>query len=289
MSMPPASSPSRTRRRALFCALALWGLSSPLCFAQEQNPVLAPTQGMDYTLQSQDASASASYWDEPRVAGGYGFKGRIGNEAGSTVGRNQSITYFDLSPYIFQDNLYLFGEGRLGIVPSGQVGGSAGGGFRYYFPQINSIVGFNSFWDGDNTRGVMFNQWGLGGEVLTEWLDIRANYYFPYGNTFQVTGQRFEAGSQQFVDVSSVTGNAATPGHTCSFSGGPLRRTPCRASTSCSPSPFRGIWLSESTWKHRRASTISPRLRPTCRKSGVGSCAGTPTSLNASRTCSWKS
>lgn len=198
-SAVPAEGPrsSRRSRWGLLAGLLLGFSTLPLA---AQTPVPPPTE-MDYTLPFNDASGSAAFpGPEEATVGGMGFKGRIGHEAGETVGRRQSISYFDLSPYIFQDNDVFFGEGRLALGNNGQVGGTAGGGFRRFFPGINSIGGFSAWWDGDDTRGAAFQQWGVSGEILTEWLDVRTNFYFPYGDTFQITGERFEPGTQQFVN-----------------------------------------------------------------------------------------
>lgn len=187
----------------LVAALAL--VASPSAYAQ--GPQQGSTSTDYFTLPFNDASGSiGDITQEPRIVGGYGFKGRIGHEAGQTVGRTQSITYFDLSPYVFQDNWYFFGEGNLALGNNGRLGGNAGIGARRFLPELNTIVGANGWYTGDQTRGVLFSQWGVGGEILTEWLDFRTNFYFPYGETFKVTGQRFEPGTQKFIDVADVTG-----------------------------------------------------------------------------------
>ena len=42
------------------------------------------------------------------------------------------------------------------------------------------IVGLNTYYDSRWTRqDVRYNQWGAGAEVLTKWIDARANYYLP--------------------------------------------------------------------------------------------------------------
>ncbi|SFI33566.1 hypothetical protein [Planctomicrobium piriforme] len=213
---------SRGRQFRRFFAWWLTGLAAAaglLCTGKTkaQEPAAPPpSSNMQYTLPYADASASAggpqsaygqpvpseysSFMDEPPLAGGVGMKARIGHEAGQTVGRTQSITYFDLSPYIFQDNLMLFAEGRLAIGNNGRTAGSLGAGSRYYFPRIDSILGVSGWYDADASRGPLFEQWGVSGEFLSEFLDVRTNWYAPYGDTFQVVSQRFEPGSQRFID-----------------------------------------------------------------------------------------
>ncbi len=138
--------------------------------------------------------------EEPPVVGGFGIKGRAGHEAGSTVGREQSISYFDLSPYIFHENWVLFSEGRLGIGNNGKASGSLGGGVRRYLPRIDTIIGVSGWYDADGTRGPSFEQWGISGEILSEFIDFRTNWYVPYGETYKIVDQRFEPGSQRFID-----------------------------------------------------------------------------------------
>lgn len=50
---------------------------------------------------------------------------------------------------------------------------------RRCLPQ-GGILGLNTYYDARWTKeGAQFNQWGLGGEMLTQWIDMRANYYLP--------------------------------------------------------------------------------------------------------------
>lgn len=48
------------------------------------------------------------------------------------------------------------------------------------------IFGANVFWDFINSRhNNDFYQWGIGVETLSQWVDFRANYYHPYGDTIE--------------------------------------------------------------------------------------------------------
>ncbi|WP_437187928.1 inverse autotransporter beta domain-containing protein [Planctomicrobium sp. SH668] len=203
--------------RSLAACLAvsgIWGFEQTLS-AQEPAPAESSASGAEqYTLFNNQFSGSASYpengnngmfgysnyADEPPAVGGFGVKGRFAAQAGTTVGQSQPIQSFDLSPYIFVDDLYLFGEGRIMVGNDGKTGGSLGAGARYYMPRLNSIIGGSGWLDIDNTRGKTFHQWGIGGELLSEFLDIRGNMYVPYGETTKILSQRFEQGSQQFSD-----------------------------------------------------------------------------------------
>ncbi|TWT57185.1 hypothetical protein KOR42_05430 [Thalassoglobus neptunius] len=166
-----------------------------------------PPGGVDYTMPSDGYSIpdySGSLHSQPssggQGAGGVGTKGRVGHQAGDTVGRNGSLTYFDLSPYIFTNSGVVFGDGRLFVMNSGKMGGSAGLGARHFFPQINTIGGATFYYDRDDSRGVTFEQFTIAGEILSEFFDVRANYYIPFGNTEQVTAERYANGSAQFVE-----------------------------------------------------------------------------------------
>lgn len=237
-SVPPAACPlhrvpnakfARWRRRwsLLGCltAATVW-MTSSSAQAQDQVPPGPESSNAAFTLPMEDASGSASYggnyggsgsagnygggWgtnplfptypEEPPVVGGFGTKARFTGQAGKTVGQSQPIQSFDLSPYIFHENLYLFGEGRIALGNDGKTGGSLGAGARYFMPRLNSIVGASGWLDIDATRGPTFRQWSIGAEFLSEFFDIRGNIYTPYGETSKITAQRFEAGSQFFTD-----------------------------------------------------------------------------------------
>ena len=136
--------------------------------------------------------------DGPGV-GGMGLIGRIGHEAAETVGRTKSITYFDISPYVFVEETMIFGDGRLFLSNSGGLGGTAGLGFRHFFASHNTVAGVSFYYDRDDHRRATFEQFGISGEVFTEWLDVRTNIYIPFGRDLHILGSRFEPGSQRFV------------------------------------------------------------------------------------------
>ncbi len=54
-----------------------------------------------------------------------------------------------------------------------------GAGYRQLLPGREVILGANIFYDYLESRAGRFNQWGAGLEVLTPWVDARANYYDP--------------------------------------------------------------------------------------------------------------
>ncbi len=72
----------------------------------------------------------------------------------------------------------------------------------------DGIFGLNTYYDSRWTRyGSHFSQWGLGAEILTEWVDMRANYYLPehkqshIGRTESValSGAQYEMDYRQYA------------------------------------------------------------------------------------------
>jgi len=56
---------------------------------------------------------------------------------------------------------------------------SAGLGFRHRFENPDIIIGVNAFYDYGDYSGRGYNQFGAGIEMLSKWVDFRANGYFP--------------------------------------------------------------------------------------------------------------
>lgn len=64
-----------------------------------------------------------------------------------------------------------------------------GFGFRRMSDCGHFILGGNLYYDTMRSeRGNRYRQWGAGAEVLSQWLDLRANYYDPFGDTENFTG-----------------------------------------------------------------------------------------------------
>jgi hypothetical protein len=188
---------------ASFLTGSLWA-NDPF-LAQDARPLLVqnspPPSGIDFTMPYGEASGSAAMRPEPPGAGGVGVLGRMGHEAGQTVGRRRSATFLDVSPYAFFHETMLFGDARVFMAPNGRAGGSAGLGVRHFFNRVNAIGGFAAYYDVDDHRGGgSFEQLSFAGEVLTEWLDFRTNMYIPFGETERILDVRFEPDSQRFVD-----------------------------------------------------------------------------------------
>jgi len=172
----------------------------------EPAPGSTPAQASASATGFPQSAISGSPSPEDSGVGGVGILGRVGNIAGQTIERNQSITYFDLSPFMFVENTYLFGDGRLFLTNDGRMGGSAGLGVRQYFPRNDFVLGASGWYDEDNSRGTAFKQLGLSLELFSQWMDIRSNYYTGVGPTTQTLG------------TSIVPNSAAFTGHNITFS-----------------------------------------------------------------------
>lgn len=80
---------------------------------------------------------------------------------------------------------------------------SAGLGFRHRFADPDIILGINAFYDYGDYSGRGYNQFGAGLELLSKWVDFRANGYFPPNSV-----QRF--GRYSTRNSSSRTTNSRT-------------------------------------------------------------------------------
>jgi hypothetical protein len=74
-------------------------------------------------------------------------------------------------------------------VYSDELGGrvSVGLGYRKLFEEPQIILGGNVFYDNFNTESDdRIGQLGFGGELLTHWFDLRANFYLPDQKRFKI-------------------------------------------------------------------------------------------------------
>lgn len=205
----------RTSPRRWLCSLALLAsVWSGSAVQAQQSPDMVFQSSAGATPSQASASASGfpqsniigSPNPEDNGVGGMGMLGRIGYIAGETIEREDSITYFDLSPYMFVEDTYLFGDGRLFLTDAGKMGGSAGLGLRQYFPRTDMVLGASGWYDRDDSRGVPFEQLGLSLELFSQWMDIRSNWYHGIGTRTRSLG------------TSIVNGSAAFTGHNITYS-----------------------------------------------------------------------
>jgi hypothetical protein len=130
---------------------------------------------------------------------GLGVTFRGGHMAGSTVGREESITHINLMPYVSINDGMLFGDSRLLRANKGDLGWSFGGGYRHYIQDWDVVVGGNGYYDHDGLTGADLQQWSAGAEILAHGWEMRGNYYQTFGETFNLVGQRIDQNSAAFA------------------------------------------------------------------------------------------
>lgn len=129
---------------------------------------------------------------------GLGFAVRGGHFAGESVGRSDSASLFNLTPYVNIGNGLLFGDARLVYGNEGGLDYSFGGGYRHYVPAWDAVAGANIFSDRGDFSGTHFKSWGVGAEILAHGWEIRANGYSPYATKSIRTGVRADSNSAFF-------------------------------------------------------------------------------------------
>jgi len=129
-----------------------------------------------------DDYSTPDYLEGPGVM----FRGAI--SAGQGIPQIQSILPVELFPYYFAEQSLFFSDLRFFPTSSLTVGGNAGLGYRYYSEGLDRVFGASGWYDGDNTRSVLFQQAGINLESLSQDFDFRANVYLPVGPTTRQTG-----------------------------------------------------------------------------------------------------
>jgi len=89
-----------------------------------------------------------------------------------------------LGPIHTFKNGVIFLNPRAGLQDGGENEFNAGIGYRHLIPDYDLVLGANLYLDSRKTgNGNRFNQVGAGLECLSEWIDFRANYYYPEDGT----------------------------------------------------------------------------------------------------------
>jgi len=73
----------------------------------------------------------------------------------------------------------LFLNPRTAVVDHDEQEGNLGIGYRQLLTKLNTILGANLYYDYRDTGSFNYDQWGFGLELLSPWIDARANYYDP--------------------------------------------------------------------------------------------------------------
>ncbi|GEM_PF-827720 len=73
----------------------------------------------------------------------------------------------------------LFLNPRGAVVDHDEEEANLGIGYRQWLPKLDLILGANLYYDYRDTGEFTYDQWGFGLELLSRWIDARANYYDP--------------------------------------------------------------------------------------------------------------
>jgi hypothetical protein len=89
--------------------------------------------------------------------------------------------YLDgLTPLWTPGTAALFYNGRTSIYDDQQSFSSYGAVFRYRVPNQDIIFGVNAYYDSiESQNGRQYDEFGIGAELMTHWVDARFNYYLP--------------------------------------------------------------------------------------------------------------
>lgn len=141
---------------------------------------------------------AASEDTTPDYLEGSGIQFRFDHIEGTGIPQIFPITPVQLFPYMIYDQSLFFSDLRIFPTNYLTVGGNAGVGYRYFSESLNRVFGISGWYDGDNTRRVLFQQLGLSLESYGEAFDVRSNLYLPVGPISRQTGLSLVNGSTQF-------------------------------------------------------------------------------------------
>ncbi len=162
----------------------------------------ALSQDGDQTFGRTPSGSASEVRDYNRD--GFGVQFRGGHTAGDTVGRTESISHINLTPYFNVEDELFFADSRLVRANGGELAWAFGGGYRHYVSASDMVVGVNSYFDADQLTGADFKQWGVGAELLAHNWEARANYYQPFSSVPTLTAQRVDAASVAFAGSNIV-------------------------------------------------------------------------------------
>ena len=96
----------------------------------------------------------------------------------------------------------LFVNPRAAITDQDAEESNLGLGYRQLLPGRAVIVGANAYYDYRDTDARHYDQWGVGFEILSAWIDARANYY-DADDESQLVDRRTETATSQSEQYSS--------------------------------------------------------------------------------------
>ncbi|MEJ7590616.1 MAG: inverse autotransporter beta domain-containing protein [Planctomycetaceae bacterium] len=157
----------------------------------------ALSQDDDYTFGRTPTGSASEVQDYNRD--GFGVQFRGGHTTGPALGRTQSISHINLTPFFNVEDGLFFGDSRLSMANEGELAWAFGGGYRQYVSAWDVVVGANSYFDADQLTGAHLKQWGVGAELLANNWEARGNYYQPFDSVPTLSGQRVDPGSVAFT------------------------------------------------------------------------------------------
>ena len=90
----------------------------------------------------------------------------------------------------------LFINPRTAITDADEEEGNLGVGYRQLLPKLDLILGVNAYYDYRDIDYAHYDQWGVGFELLSTWLDARFNYYDPDDDRYIVASETETTTSQ---------------------------------------------------------------------------------------------
>ena len=90
----------------------------------------------------------------------------------------------------------LFVNPRTAITDDDEEEGNLGVGYRQLLPKLDLILGVNAYYDYRDVDYAHYDQWGVGFELLSTWLDARFNYYDPDDDRYVVASETETTTSQ---------------------------------------------------------------------------------------------
>ena len=128
-------------------------------------------------------------------------------ELGFTADRIEGRTNLLAPLYRAADGKNMFFlDGNWSGKGDGNENGGAGLGFRHRFSDPDIIFGANAFYDYGDYSGRGYAQFGTGVELLSKWVDFRANGYFPDRSVNHFNRDR----DSSFRETNSISTSVAT-------------------------------------------------------------------------------
>ncbi|HUQ72692.1 MAG TPA: inverse autotransporter beta domain-containing protein, partial [Planctomycetaceae bacterium] len=139
--------------------------------------------GQDYSPSEimEETPADGPFGEQFSGRSGRAFGGLVrgGFVTGPGIGRDDGFAPLELMPYFSVGEGMILGDLRGFRSTSDHYGFNTGLGYRQYVRGWDRILGFNAFYDYDNTSTQLFRQIGFGLETFGELWDMRLNTYFP--------------------------------------------------------------------------------------------------------------